>query len=92
MIASLISFGLLFGCLASILIGIFGANRRIGFGWSFILSLLFTPIIGLICVLISQPLPNGERKWGCIAYLIMFGAIATLVLFLLTLIAFIGSI
>jgi hypothetical protein len=83
MVLSLILFGLLSGSLFSVLIGILGASRKIGFGWTFILSLLLTPIGGLICVLISDPLPTGERKWGCLANLILIGAIVTLVMFVL---------
>lgn len=85
MIASLIIFGLLSGTLFAILVGIFGATRRIGFGWAFILSLILTPFGGLLCALISDPLPTGERRWGCIAYLILLGALATLALFIFTL-------
>ncbi|MBQ3208753.1 MAG: hypothetical protein IJB23_02945 [Alistipes sp.] len=83
MVLSLIIFGLLSGSLFSVLIGILGASRKIGFGWSFILSLLLTPIGGLICVLISDPLPTGQRKWGCLANLILIAAIAMLVMFVL---------
>lgn len=83
MVLSLIIFGLLTGSLFSVLIGILGASRKIGFGWSFILSLILTPIGGLICVLISDPLPTGERKWGCLANLILIAAIAMLVMFVL---------
>ena len=83
MVLSLIIFGLLSGSLFSVLIGILGASRKIGFGWSFILSLLLTPIGGLICVLISDPLPTGERKWGCLANLILIAAIAMLLMFVL---------
>lgn len=83
MVLSLIIFGLLSGSLFSVLIGILGSSRKIGFGWSFILSLLLTPIGGLICVLISDPLPTGERKWGCLANLILIAAIAMLVMFVL---------
>lgn len=83
MVLSLILFGLLSGSLFSVLIGILGAGRKIGFGWAFILSLLLTPLGGLICVLISDPLPAGERKWGCLANLILVGAIVTLVMFVL---------
>lgn len=83
MVLSLIIFGLLSGSLFSVLIGILGASRKIGFGWSFILSLILTPIGGLICVLISDPLPTGERKWGCLANLILIAAIAMLVMFVL---------
>ncbi len=63
----LLVFGALSGCFFSILVGIIGSNRRIGFGWSFLLSLIFTPLIGLIITLFSEPLPYGaESRWGCI--------------------------
>lgn len=83
MIPLLILFGLLSGSLFAILIGILGASRKIGFGWAFFLSLLLTPVGGLICVLISDPLPSGERRWGCLGYLILIGAIITFALFVL---------
>ena len=38
----------------SSLIGILGKNRKIGFGWSFVLSLFLTPLIGLIITLCSK--------------------------------------
>ena len=85
MVLSLLLFGLLSESLFAVLVGILGATRKIGFGWSFIISLILTPVVGLICTLISDPLPTGERKWGCIANLILIGAIATLVMFVLAL-------
>lgn len=67
MVALVVIFGLLSGCLLSVLVGINGSSRRIGFGWAFLISLIFTPLIGLIFVLLSDPLPNCEpRRWGCI--------------------------
>lgn len=87
MIASLIIFGVLSGSLFAVLVGILGASRKIGFGWSFILSLIFTPVLGLLFTLISDPLPSGTRRWGCIANFILAGAIATLVLFILALLS-----
>lgn len=36
------------------LVGQLGKNRKIGFGWSFALSLLLSPIIGLIITLFSK--------------------------------------
>ena len=83
MVASLIIFGILSGSLFAVLVGILGAGRKIGFGWAFILSLLFTPILGLLFTLVSDPLPTGEKRWGCIANFILAGAIITLVLFVL---------
>ena len=84
MVATLIIFGLLTGSLLSVLVGLVGSRRRLGFGWSFILSVVFTPIIGLIFTLISDPLPEGERRWGCVATLIFLTTILLLGLFLLT--------
>jgi len=40
----------------SILIGIIGSNRKIGFGGAFFLSLLLSPLIGLIFTLVSKSL------------------------------------
>ena len=39
-------FGLLSGCFLSVLVGIIGSRRRIGFGWAFLLSVIFTPLVG----------------------------------------------
>ena len=87
MALTLIIFGILSGSLLSILVGIFGAKRKIGFGWAFILSLLLTPLGGLICALISDPLPSGEKRWGCVAYLILIGGIISLIVFVLFILA-----
>lgn len=58
---------LLLGCLLPALVGYLGSHRELGFGWAFVISLVFTPLIGLIFVLISNPLPAGsEPKVGCI--------------------------
>lgn len=85
MTLSLIIFGLLSGALIDILIGIIGSHRNIGFGWAFLLSIIFTPVVGLLITLISDPLPVGERRWGCIANLILICAILSFVLFVLAL-------
>lgn len=45
---------LLFVIGLSILIGQLGKKRKIGFGWSFALSLFLSPIIGLIITLFSK--------------------------------------
>lgn len=74
-------------CLLSVLVGIIGSRRRIGFGWAFLISALLTPFIGLLVVLISDPLPGEERRWGCIGTLLaIFGALF-LILFLLLLLS-----
>ena len=58
-------FGLLSGCFLSVLVGIIGSRRRIGFGWAFLLSVIFTPL-GLVIALLTDPLPGGDQRWGCI--------------------------
>ena len=58
-------FGLLSGCFLSVLVGIIG-SRRIGFGWAFLLSVIFTPLVGLVIALLTDPLPGGDQRWGCI--------------------------
>ena len=71
MLALTIIFGVAGGCLLSVLIGILGSKRNIGFGWAFLLSLVFTPLVGLICTLISDPLPQGmPQRWGCLGMLV----------------------
>ena len=59
-------FGLLSGCFLSVLVGIIGSRRRIGFGWAFLLSVIFTPLVGLVVALLTDPLPGGDQRWGCI--------------------------
>ncbi len=88
----LLVFGLLGDCLLSVLVGLVGARRRIGFGWSFLLSVLLTPLIGLILTLLSEQLPQqGERRWGClgtllaIVALLLIGFVALLVFGLIVL-------
>ncbi len=79
MSAVLLIFGALSGCFLSILVGMIGSNRRIGFGWAFILSLLFTPLVGLLITLLSQTLPYGaQRRWGCLG--VIFGILGFLML------------
>jgi uncharacterized protein YacL len=47
--------GIIIGLLIfSALVGLVGKNRKIGFGWSFVLSLFLSPIIGLIITLLSK--------------------------------------
>ena len=79
--------GWLGGCLLSVRGDLVGSNRRIGFGWSFLISLIFTPLVGLICTLLSDPLPCGEKRWGCVGTVVaMLGGIclAAFLLLLLT--------
>lgn len=70
MIFLTVVFGLLGGCLLAVLVGIIGSRRRISFGWAFLISLLLTPLVGLIVTLLSDPLPDGDRRWGCLGTLL----------------------
>jgi hypothetical protein len=38
----------------AVLVGQLGKNRKIGFGWSFALSIFLSPIIGLLITLCSK--------------------------------------
>lgn len=78
-------FGLLSGCFLAVLVGIIGSHRRIGFGWAFLISLLFTPLVGLIVALLTDPLPGGDQRWGCIGTFIAILGLLFLAAFLLLL-------
>ena len=67
-----IIFGLLTGTLLAALVGLIGSHRRIGFGWAFLLSVVFSPLIGLIVTLCTEKLPDTNRTWGCFSALIVF--------------------
>lgn len=45
---------LLVGVIISGLVALIGKNRKIGFGWGFVLCLFLSPIIGLIIILLSK--------------------------------------
>ncbi len=87
MTLSLLLFGLLSGSLFAVLVGLLGARRKIGFGWAFLLSIILTPIIGLIICLLSDTLPQGERKWGCLGTILGILMLAGLFLFTLFVLA-----
>lgn len=70
------------GCFVDALVGILGSRRRIGFGWAFFLSLVLTPLVGLIITLISDSLPQGERRWGCLMPTLLSLVFVTLVVIL----------
>lgn len=78
-------FGALSGCFLAVLVGVVGSRRRIGFGWAFLLSLVFTPLVGLLFVLLSDPLPGVDRRWGCFGTLFALLGFLCLLLFLLLL-------
>lgn len=84
----LLIFGLLTGSFLAALVGLIGARRRIGFGWTFFLSVIFTPLIGLIICLLSDKLPNGQRKWGCLGSIL---AITTIILLAFLVLLVIGA-
>ena len=78
-------FGLLSGCLLAVLVGIIGSRRRIGFGWAFLLSVIFTPLVGLVVALLTDPLPGGDQRWGCIGTFVAVLGMLFLAAFLLLL-------
>lgn len=79
-------FALLSGCFLAALVGMLGRRRRIGFGWPFVLSLVFTPLVGLIIVLLSEELPDGQKQGlGCIGGILAFLGFLCLLVFLLML-------
>ena len=78
-------FGLLSGCLLAVLVGIIGSRRRIG--WAFLISLIFTPLVGLIITLLTDPLPGGDQRWGCIGTFIAVLGLLCLGVFLFLLLA-----
>ena len=78
-------FGLLSGCFLSVLVGILGSRRRIGFGWAFLLSVIFTPLVGLVVALLTDPLPGGDQRWGCIGTFVAVLGMLFLAAFLLLL-------
>ena len=78
----IVFFGVASGILLDVLVGLLGSRRNIGFGWAFILSVIFTPLIGLIAVLLSEPLPQGaEPKYGFLGF--SFGCLGTIFMVLI---------
>ena len=78
-------FGLLGGCLFAVIVGLIGSRRRIGFGWAFLLSVVASPIIGLIVTLCTPKLETKDRKWGCLGTLIGIAMLVLLVVVVLLL-------
>lgn len=58
---------ILFWLIASFVIGAIGANRRIGFIGSFFVSLIFSPVIGIIVTLLSSTNEDADRQRELIA-------------------------
>lgn len=88
---SLVLFGLLTGSLLAVIVGLVGARRNIGFGWAFLLSVIFTPLVGLILCLLSEKLPQGQRKWGCLGSILAILVLAGIALFVLAAIGLIAA-
>ena len=85
--AFVLIFALLSGCFLAALVGMLGRRRTIGFGWPFVISLLFTPLVGLILVLLSEKLPNGEKQGlGCIGGVLAILGFLFLVTFVMLLV------
>lgn len=42
------------------LVALLGINRKIGYGWSFVLCLFLSPIIGLIIILFSKKVDSVD--------------------------------
>ena len=82
----IVLFGLLSDCLLSVLVGIIGSSRRIGFGLAFLVSLIFTPLVGLI-TLLTDPLPYGGQRWGCVGTFVAILGLLFLCAFLILLLA-----
>ena len=65
--------------------GLLLQKAGLGAGWAFLISLIFTPLVGLIVALLTDPLPGGDRRWGCIGTLLAILGLAFLAAFLLLL-------
>ena len=76
-------FGVLSGCFLAVLVGIIGSHRRISFGWAFLISVIFTPLVGLIIALLTDPLPGGGQRWGCIGTFVAILGLLFLIVFLM---------
>ena len=81
----IVLFGLLSGCLLSVLVGIIGSSRHIGFGLAFLV--IFTPLVGLIITLLTDPLPYGGQRWGCVGTFVAILGLLFLCAFLILLLA-----
>ncbi|MCE1169032.1 MAG: hypothetical protein LWX70_13155 [Sphingobacteriia bacterium] len=44
----------------SALVATLGSNRKIGYGWSLVLCLFLSPVIGLIIILFSKKVNNVD--------------------------------
>lgn len=53
---------ILFWLIFSIIVGVIGSNRKIGFGLALLASLVLSPVIGLIITLVSESNSSIEHK------------------------------
>ena len=53
---------ILFWIIFSIIVGVIGSNRKIGFGLALLASLILSPVIGLIITLVSESNSSIEHK------------------------------
>ncbi len=53
---------MIFNFFASLLIGLLGINRKMGFWGYFFSSLLLTPLIGILLLLVSDSRPKVKRQ------------------------------
>ena len=67
------------------LVGLLGSRRRIGFGWAFVISIVTSPLIGLIVTLCTPKLEGRQRKWGCFSAIIGIVVIALILVLVFTL-------
>lgn len=51
---------LFFLAIISALVALLGSNRKIGYGWSFVLCLFLSPIIGAIIILFSKKVSSVD--------------------------------
>ena len=73
------------GVLLPALVGLIGSRRRVGFGWAFVISIITTPLIGLIVTLCTPRLEGKQRKWGCLSAFIGLVVIALILVLAFTL-------
>jgi len=90
--ATLLIFGVISFSLISVLVGLVGARRKIGFGCSYLLSILTTPFIGLLITLLFDKLPDGKRKWGCLGLVFAIFTIIIITGLLIYLVLFVSKI
>lgn len=53
---------ILVSVILSILVGLLGSSRKIGFGMAFLWSILLSPLIGVIITMASKPLEDAEME------------------------------